>query len=515
MKEDTTETDEGRAHALPDPYGSGFQRTEDPVARTREKWEQQEQLRLKMGKFATYPVLIGLRILFGFSVAFMALTSILFPEVAFQNVLIVALIWGLPLIFSILPPTLAGEALWQSIQARISLRENAFDPKQGQQSLRSQPGMDRILEGLTDVRRHNYVNAFLAIGSLTLLILGGVVRNDTVVWNLSQLIAMTLGFGQSFHALFTSDIVRQQGDEMPCLIHHAPTHHPTQLGSILGELIVLHLDPDLYLEWMEWMQEFYASMLPGYPQQQSWERLLYILHLHAQDILDDAQATQEIHEFIRPDASSGLLLDSKSRFNWRSLQRLIEHARVWQPSAFRLLERLQIDLLSGNPHMIRSNWRMDVALDETCYDGIGHLFIALNNQSFEQNVARVKVVCPGGEPFVRDHRFELQPCPPPRGPVQLQGVGEDDALDWVPRYLQKGVVLWLGVAWPNRMKGEQFVQVVLEDEAGLVLESQILRTQIVSTYGGQSRHKKMQLERARHWATLAMPKVKQELQPML
>jgi len=85
----------------------------------------------------------------------------------------------------------------------------------------------------------------------------------------------------------------------------------------------------LYLEWMEWMQEFYASMLPGYPQQQSWERLLYILHLHAQDILDDAQATQEIHEFIRPDASSGLLLDSKSRFNWRSLQRLIEHARVW------------------------------------------------------------------------------------------------------------------------------------------------------------------------------------------
>ena len=79
-----------------------------------------------------------------------------------------------------------------------------------------------------------------------------------------------------------------------------------------------------------------------------------------------------------------------------------------------------------------------------------HLFIGLNNQTFEHAVARIEVVCPGGEPFARDHRFELQACPPPRQAVSLHAEGEDDALDWVPRYLQQGVVLWVGVSWPER-----------------------------------------------------------------
>ena len=39
--------------------------------------------------------------------------------------------------------------------------------------------------------------------------------------------------------------------------------------------------------------------------------------------------------------------------------------------------------------MLRAKWRMDVALDENCYEGAGNLFIVLNNQTFESRHVRV------------------------------------------------------------------------------------------------------------------------------
>ena len=269
------------ANALPDPYGHGFARTENPLERTVEKWQQQERLRMRFGLVARHPATMFVRLFFGASVAFVALLSVIVPSIAPPNPGWVMVFWFLPLLLVVLPALLAGEAMWQSIQARISLREIDEDSSGGKLSLRSQPGMDRILEGLTDVRRHNTVNSLLAGSAVFLLGLGTVIRQDSLVWNLSFLVSMTLGFAHSFHSFFTLDAVRQQGDKMPCLVHHAPTHHPTQLGSILGELIVLHLDPDLYLDWRAWLEDFRASILPGYDKDQSWERVLYILHLHA------------------------------------------------------------------------------------------------------------------------------------------------------------------------------------------------------------------------------------------
>ena len=501
------DTEQDVTNTLPDPYGHGFVRAENPVERTMEKWSKQEQMRLRFGLIARHRLMLLVRLLFGASIAIVALLSVIFPQLAPSNPGYVVLFWSLPFLLGTVPPLLAGESMWQSIQARISLREIDDNSSSGRLSLRSQPGMDRILEGLTDVRRHNTLNVLLAMGAMFLLGLGTVLRADSLVGNLSYLVSMTLGFAHSFHAYFTSDMVRQQGDKMPCLVHHAPTHHPTQLGSILGELIVLHLDPDLYLDWLDWLTTFRDSILPGYDKDQSWERLLYILHLHAKGDLSNEVAHKELAEFIRPDAIDEVLLNDQSKFNWRSLQRLLAHARVWQPSAFRVLERLQLDLLSGAPLMLRSPWRMDVSIDPECDEGTGHLFIALNNQTFTQTVARIEVICPGGEPFARDHRFELQACPPPRQAVQLNAAGEDDALDWVPRYLQQGVVLWLGVAWPEREEGDRYVQVILRDEEGVVIESRVLRTVVRRRTSTHSRKKNKNLERARTWASRPLPKV--------
>lgn len=490
---------------LPDPYGHGFVQAENPVERTMEKWQKHEAFRLKTGRLARNPFFQAMRVVFGLGISITALISVLSPQYAPPNPGYVLIFGLIPALLATLPSLLSGEALWQSIQARISLREVDQDGAGQNLSLRSQPGMDRILEGLTDVRRHNYINAVLSASALAFLSFGTIITQDTLVWNLSFLVSMTLGFAHLFHSAFTADTVRQQGDTMPCLTHHAPTHHPTQLGSILGELMVLHLDPDLYLEWLEWLATFRASILPGYDKEQAWERVLYILHLHANEELDDDSSIKELKEFIRPDALPEVLFNEDGKFNWRTLQRLIEHSRVWQPSAFRLLERLQLDLLSGTPQKLRLPWRMDVALDPECEEGTGHLFIALNNQTFNQATARIEVICPGGDPVARDHRFELQPCPPPRGAIELNIEGEDDALDWVPRYLQQGVVLWLGVAWPEKSQGPRYVQVILRDDEGIVIESHVLRTLVKKKSSSQQRIKNKRLEKARTWASKPLP----------
>ena len=69
-------------------------------------------------------------------------------------------------------------------------------------------------------------------------------------------------------------------------------------------------------------------------------------------------------------------------------------------------------------------------------------FIALNNQTLMQHTC-VEVQVPGGEPQSIDHRFELAPCPPPTKAIELTHASEDDVLSWLPRYLERTVVLWL------------------------------------------------------------------------
>ena len=230
--------------SLPDPYGHGFSRSEDPLARTREAWEKSELLRMKSGKIATNPFFLFFRNIVGFSIAATALLFVINPSFLPSNPLIVLLIWLIPLLLAFGPPIAGSEATWSAVEAKISLREQGGIGDGRRHTLRAQPGMDRILEGLRDGRRQNNISAFLATTSLTLLCLSTLIAPKTVAWNLLLLISMTSGIGLSIHSILTTFYVRLQADSMPLLIHYAPTHHPTQLGSPLGELLFAHLDPD-------------------------------------------------------------------------------------------------------------------------------------------------------------------------------------------------------------------------------------------------------------------------------
>ena len=98
---------------------------------------------------------------------------------------------------------------------------------------------------------------------------------------------------------------------------------------------------------------------------------------------------------------------------------------------------------------------MDMALADRCSNRTGHLFIALNNQTAKNRHLRVEVIVPGGIPENQVHRFELDSCPGPEGPVKIADPLVEDALDWMPKYLEKGVILWIGVAWDENVKEEE------------------------------------------------------------
>jgi hypothetical protein len=497
---------------LPDPYGEGFEYSEDPIENTRQQWAVLERRRLLAGRIARNPLLMIWRAMSGFALAMFAFVSVLYsPLIESANGLIFIFI---PFtLIATAPTVIAGESAWQAMQARISLREQGGVSGGRSHILRAQPGTDRIIESLSDQRRNNAVLGLLSASTVILIILASAVTSNSLAWNLALLIAMTLGIAQSFHGIFSYDFIRQLGDPFPSIVFHAPTHHPTQLGSVLGDLLIAHLDPDLFLEWETWQKEFRKALIPGHITKQALERLLYILHLHSEQELSTDKAHDELKSFIIEDRFEPLLLDKEARFNWRTIQRLLAHSRGWQPGAFLLLDRLQNDLLAGTPPMLRAEWRMDVALDENCYEGSGNLFIVLNNQTFESRHVRVEVLTPNGEPESRDHRFELSECPPPKSSVMLSHPKDDDALDWMPRYLERGVVLWIGVAWPRNFTGPADVQVILRDDDGIVLESQVIRTMIQRSAGSQIKNRIRKLEAARRHGDLPLPKLHFEDKP--
>jgi len=104
---------------------------------------------------------------------------------------------------------------------------------------------------------------------------------------------------------------------------------------------------------------------------------------------------------------------------------------------------------------------------------------------------------PNGEPESRTHRFELAACPPPRNPLQLSSKNDEDCLDWLPRYLQKGVVLWMNIAWNRSFYGKTNIQVVLRDQENIVLESKVLITEVTRKASNALRKRMLRLDSAR------------------
>ena len=111
-------------------------------------------------------------------------------------------------------------------------------------------------------------------------------------------------------------------------------------GFTIGPIASITSRSDSQIEWAEWETRFHDAILPGTDPIQARERLLFLLHLNAHSIIEDDVVLDSLRDFMSPDAIERTLLSKDQFFNWRILQRALEHARAWQPGAFRLFERL-------------------------------------------------------------------------------------------------------------------------------------------------------------------------------
>ena len=163
---------------LPDPYGEGFEYSEDPIENTRNHWSVLENRRLKAGRFARNPLLMLWRTMSGFSLAVLAFASLVHAPVleSFDGLIFILIP---AMLIAVAPTVIAGESAWQAMQARISLREQGGVQNGKKHALRAQPGMDRIIESMNDQRRNNMVLALLSSLTVILLILASAVTSNS------------------------------------------------------------------------------------------------------------------------------------------------------------------------------------------------------------------------------------------------------------------------------------------------------------------------------------------------
>jgi len=487
----------GTGAGLPNPYSKDFDRSEDSISSTMQDYQSAENHRIKYGRLACNPLVLMTRRIAGLLMAITALSGVVAPYHPLTRPTSLILLWIPMLLISLAPALIAGERAMTALVLRSSLWKEEAIAKGIRRDMMAEPGMDRIKAGLNDVRLHNTTASILAATSLFLLILAAGLEPNGLAYNLVLLITLTSSLALSFHAIFTTDEIRRLGDDAPYLILHSPTHRPMKLDTILGDLVYAHLDPDHSLLWNLWEDKLSKSTLPKVDKRQARERILYLLLLNSRGILSDEDTLNEIKEFIKPLAIEGLLLDESAQFNWVKIQRLIEHAGAWQAEVFDLLDRLQNDLISGTATITKNDWRMDLALASKCDNGLGHLFIALNNQTPDPRHLRVEVIVPGGMPEKQVHRFELESCPGPSTAVKITDPLVEDALDWMPKYLDKGVILWIGVAWKKGVRGKRNVQVILRDDNDIILGSRIIQTEVVTGDTSLSRQRLKRMLKAR------------------
>ena len=150
----------GPALELPDPYGHGFERIEDPLEKTRVQWTHLENRRKLFGNVARNWLIINWRSIVGLVLAFIALLGVFFPEqIGEKNWMVVLL--PIPVALAVVPNIIAVESAWHAMQAKLSLREQGGLTDGVRHTLRVQPGIDRIIDGLRDHRRTNLISTVL------------------------------------------------------------------------------------------------------------------------------------------------------------------------------------------------------------------------------------------------------------------------------------------------------------------------------------------------------------------
>ena len=489
---------------MPQPYGDDYSKADDAMNSSKLDWERYEKNRILWGNIARNRISIYLRMALGLLIfSHVFITFVLADNFKTYTLFIIAF-WTPAVLLCLGPAWACGEYSRLASDSKKGLRKDGGFGLQ--YDLDSRPGMDLVTDDHVNMLKTNAIQTILVLSSIALLCASTVVDAGSKPWLITLLFSAILGVIQSIHASLTSNLIQQMGDKFPVLSSYAPTHHSTQFDTMFGAILEAHLDPDLRIDWDEWIMQLSNAIRPEFSLNHVRERLLYILFLNANGTISDGVAMKEIRSILTQEGIDSLLLDGDAKLNWRTIQRLILHARAWQPSSSKLIGRLQDDLIRGKLPSY-AGLRVDGALDEYSEFGIGHLFIALTNHTNKKQDCILEIITPSGEPKTREHKITLKPCGKFSEPLDLHSDEEIDVIEKLPHFMENSAIMWLRLSWPKDVYGDNLVIVNVSNPEGEIISSLVWTTRIRRFAFNPFKKRLRRILRARKHGDMPLPKV--------
>ena len=410
-------------------------------------------------------------------------------------------------IFMIIFPLLVLLPSWYAAEKQFATAENDFgdnNKNTDKLSLNSFPGAERILSMIRENRLNERIRlvTFSSVGFFVLL------QNNfedgspgNVLIFMTSLILLSIGVAQTIRL---ERSIQMRSTEFKYLPFHAPTQHSSQMHTVLSDLIEAHMDPDSASQWSAWLDELKPSIRNKLPASLARERIVqavYLSNMTGEDGTNAWKLNNILTSIVRREMRDRIMQqesissefedisssqnDKPLPFNITTLNRLLEHTEAWQPGLFRIIRRVRNDILSGNVSLTDSEWRMDHDLPLTCSDGQGDLFLMIHNFGETEETVEVEVVVPDGLPISQTFRVTPQPTPSLPAAIPLNTMSMTETLaDRLSILMERGLVLWIGLAWSPKSRGQHPVQVHLRKEGGETISSVVLSTDVLQRSSG-------------------------------
>ena len=479
---------------IPDPDGNNI-----PLDEFEENEEiYTDKLRnISVNFSSSLPVKL-LRLLLGPVMIFCLIVLMVFPEQVETNNI------G---IFMIVFPSLVLLPSWYAAEKQFATAENDFgdnNKNTDKLSLNSFPGAERILSMIRGNRLNERIRlvTFSSVGILVLLhnnFEDGSLGNVLIL--MTSLILLSIGVAQTIRL---ERSIQMRSTVFKYLPFHAPTQHSSQMHTVLSDLIEAHMDPDSASQWSAWLDELKPSIRNKLPASLARERIVqavYLSNMTGEDGTNAWKLNNILTSIVRREMRDRIMQQESTSsefeeeplsptekplpFNITTLNRLLEHTEAWQPGLFRIIRRVRNDILSGNVSLTDSEWRMDHDLPLTCSDGQGDLFLMIHNFGEVEETVEVEVVVPDGLPISQTFRVTPQPTPSLPAAIPLNTMSMTETLaDRLSILMERGLVLWIGIAWSPKSRGQHPVQIHLRKEGGETISSVVLSTDVLQRSSG-------------------------------
>ncbi|MEE2758493.1 MAG: hypothetical protein VYA86_00745 [Candidatus Thermoplasmatota archaeon] len=481
---------------LPRPYGGGFDVEGGLGDIIEARLKNREKSRKFWGRLAGTWVLHAARTLTPYFLILSTIIVMAFPDDT--DISMMALCAAFASFCFLMPSAASSHYMLRVGQDRLGKRRSG----RGAQDT----GAERILNALTEARLHEFMRMTNQLGFALLLWLSDLFppgEETRGILLVSSILAASIALA---HTMIIERKIPPYSSRLPFLAFHAPSQHESHLKDTLTEILMAHLDPESVERFRQWKGDLVEVLQPTITPSEATERILHLLHLEGQSMLERSHLLAEMEAIIKPERLEKFLFDN-THLDIHELSRLMGHTRAWQRGFFHLLDRLQFDLMDHTQSLAAQSWRMDSSLPMSCGESRGDLFVMVNNLGVEELPVELEVHIPDGQPSRQKFRLTPKSLEPPKEPLQLWAQGDFDTVSWQSKLVDAAHLLWLGIAWADEVEGRRPVGLTLRHIDGRTIRSDTLWTHVHPRSGrGESMRRRMEQARnlAQRWRSQAL-----------